>query len=67
MLWINQNPFHGLCPPLKVPDAVKNSPVLEDPQELVLSGDVVEVGAFLVGEEQVGFPDRVEHGRVQIQ
>lgn len=52
---------------LNVPDAVENSSILEDPQQLVLGGDVVEIGAFLVGEEQVGFPNRVQHGRVQIQ
>lgn len=50
-----------------VPDAVQNGSVLKDPQELVVRGDVVEVGAFFVGEEQVGFPDGVQHGRVQIQ
>lgn len=27
----------------------------------------MEVGALLIGEEQVGFPNRVQHGRVQIQ
>lgn len=50
-----------------LPDAVQNGSVLKDPQELVVGGDVVEVGAFFVGEEQVGFPDGVQHGRVQIQ
>lgn len=61
----NQNP--ELNRAVVVPDAVKNSSVLEDPQQLVLCGDVVEIGAFLVGEEQVGLPDRVQHGGIQIQ
>lgn len=50
-----------------LPDAVKNGPILKDPQQLVLSGDVVEIGSFLVGEEQIRFPNRIQHGRVQIQ
>lgn len=49
------------------PDAVENVPILEDPQQLVVRGDVVEVGSFLVGEEEVGLPYGVQHGRVQVQ
>lgn len=50
-----------------LPDAVEDVPVLKDPQQLVVSGDLVEAGAFLVGKEQVGFPDGVQHGGVQIK
>lgn len=49
------------------PDAVEDVPVLEDPQQLVVCGDLVEAGALLIGEEQVRFPDGVQHGRVQIE
>lgn len=46
------------------PDAVQNSPILEDPQQLVVCGDIVEIGSFLVGEEEVRLPNGVQHGRV---
>lgn len=49
------------------PDAVEDRPVLEDPQQLVVCGDVVEVGSLLVGEEEVGLPYGVQHGRVQVK
>lgn len=49
------------------PDAVEDSPVLEDPQQLVVRGDVVEVGSLLVGKEKVGLPYGVQHGRVQVE
>lgn len=55
---------HGVT---RSPDGVQNVAVLEDPQELVVRGDFVEVGSLLVGEEQVRFPDGVQHGRVQVQ
>ena len=54
-------------PPRSLPDAIQNRPILEDAQQLVVRGDVVEVGALLVGEEQVGLPDGVQHGGVQVQ
>lgn len=38
------------------PDAVEDGAVLEDPQQLVIRGDVVEVGSLLIGEEQVWLP-----------
>lgn len=50
-----------------LPDAVEDVPILKDPQQLVVGGDLVEIGALLVGEEEVGFPDGVQHGRVQIE
>lgn len=49
------------------PDAVQDVPVLKDPQQLVVGGDLVEVGTLLVSEEQVGLPDGVQHGGVQIE
>jgi len=49
------------------PDAEQNASVLEDAQQLVVGGDPVEVGALLVGEEQIGLPDGVQHGGVQVQ
>lgn len=54
-------------PPRTPPDAVEDRPILEDPQQLVVCGDVVKVGSFLVGEEEVGLPYGVQHGRVQVQ
>lgn len=53
-----------LCPS---PDAVEHSPILEDPQQLVIRGDIMEVGSFLVGKEKVGLPYGVQHGRVQVE
>lgn len=50
-----------------LPDAVEDVPVLKDPQQLVISGDLVEVGALLVSKEQVRFPDGVQHGGVQVE
>lgn len=49
------------------PDAVEDVPAAGDPEQLVVRGDLVEVGPLLVGEEQVWFPDGVQHGRVQVQ
>lgn len=50
-----------------LPDGVQNIAVLEYSQELVVCGDFMEVGSFLVGEEQVRLPDGVQHGWVQVQ
>lgn len=49
------------------PDAVEDVPAAGDPQQLVVRGDLVEVGPLLIGEEQVGFPDGIQHGWVQVQ
>lgn len=49
------------------PDAVEDIAIAGDPQQLVVCGDLVEVGPLLVGEEQVRFPDGIQHGRVQVQ
>lgn len=49
------------------PDTVEDSPILEDPQQLVVRGDIMEVGSFLVGKEEVGLPYGVQHGRVQVE
>lgn len=50
-----------------LPDAVEDVSVPGDPQQLVVGGDLVEVRPLLVGEEQVRFPDGIQHGRVQVQ
>lgn len=49
------------------PDAVEDSPILEDPQQLVVCGDIMEVGSFLVGEEEVRLPYGVQHRWVQVK
>lgn len=53
--------------PTPSPDAVEDSPILEDPQQLVVCRDIMEVGSFLVGEEEVRLPYGVQHGRVQVE
>lgn len=52
---------------LHLPYAVEHVAVFRDAQELVVSSDLVKVGPFLIGEEQVRFPDGVQHGWVKIQ
>lgn len=49
------------------PDAIQNISILENPQQLVVRGDLMKVGAFLIGKEQVWLPDGVQHGWIQIQ
>lgn len=49
------------------PDAVEDVAVPGDPQQLVVRGDLMEVGPFLVSKEQVRLPDGVQHGGVQVQ
>lgn len=43
--------------PQTLPDTVENSAVFEDPQKLVVCGDIMEVGPFLIGKEEIRFPD----------
>lgn len=52
---------------LHSPYAVEHVAVFGDAQQLVVGGDLVEVGPLLVGEEQVRFPDGVQHGGVEVQ
>lgn len=42
-----------------VPDAVQNAAILENPQQLVICGDLVEIGSFLISKEQIWFPDGI--------
>lgn len=49
------------------PDAIEDISVPGDPQQFVVCGNLVEVGPLLVGKEQVGFPDGIQHGWVQVQ
>lgn len=49
------------------PDAVEHVAVLEDAQQFVVGGDLVEVGPFLIGKEQIWLPDGVEHGGVEVE
>ena len=51
---------------LRSPNAVENIAVVKYAQEFVVSGDLVEVGPLLVGKEEIGLPDGVQHGRVQV-
>lgn len=49
------------------PDAVKDVSVLEYPQQLVVRRDLVKVGSLLIRKEEVGFPNGVQHGGVEVQ
>lgn len=44
-----------------VPHTDEDVSITENEEEYVLLGDVVKVGALLVGEEQVGLPQTLEH------
>ena len=44
-----------------IPHADEDVSIAENEEEYVLLGDVVKVGALLVGEEQVGLPQTLEH------
>lgn len=52
---------------LHSPYAVEHVAVFRDAEQLVVGGDLVEVGPFFVGKEQVRFPDGVQHGGVEVQ
>lgn len=47
--------------PRSLPHANENISIPEDEEEDVLLRDIMEVGALLVGKEQVGFPEAFEH------
>lgn len=49
------------------PDAVEDVAIPGDPQQLVVRGNLVEMGPFLVSKEQVRLPDGVQHGGIQVQ
>ena len=49
------------------PDAVEHVSILEDAQQLVVCGHLVETGPFLIGKEQVWLPDQVQHGGIEVQ
>lgn len=49
------------------PYAVEHVAVFRNTQQLVVSGDLMEVGPFFIGKEQIRFPNGVQHGRVQVQ
>lgn len=42
-----------------IPDAVQNAAILENPQQFVICGDLVEIGSFLICKEQIWLPDGV--------
>ena len=46
------------------PHADEHVAIAEDEEQDVFLCDIVEVGALLIGEEQVGFPQAFEHLRV---
>lgn len=50
-----------------VPHTDQNISVPEDEEENVVLGHIVEVGVFLIGEEEVRFPQTLEHLRVHSQ
>lgn len=39
------------------PDAVEHVSIFEDAQQLVVCGNLVEIGPFLIGKEQIWLPD----------
>lgn len=43
------------------PHADENVSITENEEQNILLGDVMKVGALLVGEEQVRFPETFEH------
>lgn len=49
------------CKRTSLPHADEDVPVPENEEEDVLLGHVMEVGALLVGKEQVGLPQTLEH------
>lgn len=58
--------FLGSSSAVTAPDAIQNRPIFEDPQQLVFSGDLVEISCFLVCKEKIRFPDGIQHGRIQV-
>lgn len=49
------------------PDAVEDISILKYPEQLVVCCDFMEVCSLFICKEQVGFPDGVQHGGVQVQ
>lgn len=50
------HPVHPLLSPFveassHAPDAIQNAAILKNPQQLVICGDLVEIGSFLICEE----------------
>lgn len=52
---------------LHSPYAVEHISIFRNAQQLVVGGDLMEVGPLLIGEEQIRFPNGVQHGRVEVQ
>lgn len=57
----------SLPPNLDSPYRIKNIAVLEYPQKLVVGGDFMKMCPFFIGEEQIRFPDGVQHGGVEVK
>lgn len=49
------------------PDAVQDISILEYPKQFVVCCNLVEVGSFFIGKEQVRFPNGVQHRGIQVQ
>lgn len=49
------------------PYTVQNIPVFGDPQQLVVSGNLMEISSLFIGKEQIGFPNGVQHGRIKVK
>lgn len=65
-----------LCPPppwwssphqITSPDAVEDIAISGDSQKLVVCGNLMEMGPFLISKEQIRLPDGVQHRGVQVQ
>lgn len=53
--------FFNISSHILPPDAVEHVSVLEYPQQFVVRRDLVEVCSLFIREEQVGFPNGVQH------
>ena len=52
---------------VSLPYTVEHVAILGNPQQLIVRGDLVEVGALLIGEEQIRLPDGIQHRGIQVQ
>lgn len=49
------------------PDAVEDISILEYAKQFVVCRNLVKVCSFFICKEQIGFPNGVQHGGVQVQ
>lgn len=49
------------------PYAIQHVPIFRDPQQLVVSGNLMEIGTLFIGKEQIWLPNGVQHGGVEVE